>query len=135
MTSTPEKTPFEFQFMLTLEGVDDSTPEVRVWIDDRPAGDLTSEKELPLVRETKKSWSARFSTCGSMFIYRVGIRSQPGHRWSLSFRGVGADAEEFSFDSDELTMPKEWLIGTCERPPADASPLDARAFQSSGAAS
>jgi len=103
----------DYQFTIKLDGIDERAPQVRVWIDDQLAGDLSSEKELALVRETKDSWSGRVSTDGSAFIYRVGIFAAPGTRWSLSFCD-GRDQQELLFDSDELTMPKEWFVGTCE---------------------
>jgi hypothetical protein len=103
---------FDYQFMIKLDGIAERSAQVRVWIDDQLAGDLSSEKEIALVRETQDSWSARLSTHGA-FIYRVGIFAAPGTRWSLSFRS-GREQEELLFDSDELTMPKEWLVGTCE---------------------
>jgi hypothetical protein len=103
---------FDYQFMIKLDGIDERSAQVRVWIDDQLGGDLSSEKEIALVRETQDSWSARLSTQGA-FIYRVGIFAAPGTRWSLSFRS-GREQQELLFDSDELTMPKEWLVGTCE---------------------
>jgi hypothetical protein len=104
----------DYQLRMTLDAVDGCAPQVRLWIDDQPAGDLASEKEIPLTRETKGSWLARFSTEGEAFMYRIGIYALSGSRWSLSFRGADRDGRELLFDSDELTMPKEWLVGTCD---------------------
>jgi hypothetical protein len=103
----------DYHFTIKLEDISEGAPQVRVWIDDQLAGDLSSEKEIVLVRETRDSWTAQVSTQGSSFIYRVGIFAAPGTRWSLSFRDE-RDQQELLFDSDELTMPKEWLVGTCE---------------------
>lgn len=105
----------EHEFVLTLEtgahpGVE---PQVRMWIDDQQSGDLTSEQEVKLVRDGAADWVAAFSARGP-FLYRIGIVAAPGSRWALAFRTTGEHAEELLYDSDELTMTKEWLIGTCE---------------------
>ena len=42
------------------------------------------------------------------------IVAASGSRWALEFRTTGEEAQELLFDSDELTMTKEWLVGTCE---------------------
>jgi hypothetical protein len=102
----------DYQFLLRLEDVDPRSTQVRVWIDDQLSGDLSSEHEIELEREAG-AWSARFSANGNAFIYRIGIFAAHGTRWSLCFRNVDED-EELLFDSDELAMPKEWLVGTCE---------------------
>ena len=101
----------DYQLLVRLEGADPRVTQVRVWIDDQLSGDLSSEREIALVREAG-AWSAQFSVNGSAFIYRVGIFAGRGARWSLSIRG--ADDRETLFDSDEMTMPKEWLVGTCD---------------------
>jgi hypothetical protein len=98
------------QFTLKLDTASEIEPQVRMWIDDQQNGDLTSEQEVQLCREEEAGWSAAFSADGP-FMYRVGIVAAPGTRWSLSFR---AGDDELLFDSDELTMTKEWLLGTCE---------------------
>jgi hypothetical protein len=95
---------------IKLEGLEERA-QVRVWIDDQLSGDLSSEREVSLVRDDDTSWSGRVSAA-SAFIYRVGIFAAPGARWSLSVRDE--DEQELLFDSDELTMPKEWLVGSCE---------------------
>jgi hypothetical protein len=99
---------------MTLEGIDPSDAQVRVWIDSKPTGDLSSEQELELVRDAEASWSGLFSAEGEAFIYRVGICAPPGSCWSLSVRDAADDGEELLFDSDMLTMAKEWLVGSCE---------------------
>jgi hypothetical protein len=105
----------EHEFVLTLEtatnpGVE---PQVRMWIDDQQTTDLTSEHEVKLVRDGAADWVAAFSARGP-FLYRIGIVAAPGSRWALAFRTTGERPEELLYDSDELTMTKEWLIGTCE---------------------
>jgi hypothetical protein len=105
----------EHEFVLTLEtganaGVE---PQVRMWIDDQQSGDLTSEQEVELVCDGAAEWVAAFSARGP-FLYRIGIVAAPGSRWALAFRTTGEQPEELLYDSDELTMTKEWLIGTCE---------------------
>jgi hypothetical protein len=109
----------EHHFVLNIDRASGVEPQVRMWIDDQQTSNLFSEREVTLVRETAASWSARFLAEGP-FTYRIGIVAVPGSRWSLAFRSVGADAQELHYDSDELTMPKEWLIGTCEEFEADA---------------
>lgn len=105
----------EHEFVLKLDtganpGVE---PQVRMWIDDQQSGDLASEQEVELVREGSAEWVAAFSARGP-FLYRIGIVAAPGSRWALTFRTTGEQAEELLYDSDELTMAKEWVIGTCE---------------------
>ena len=102
----------DFQLLVRLEQADPHTTQVRVWIDDQLSADLSSEREITLQREPG-AWSAEFSVNGHVFIYRIGIFAEPGARWSLSIRR-GADDRETLFDSDEMTMPKEWLVGTCD---------------------
>lgn len=111
----------DYQLTMTLEGVDSSAAQVRVWIDPRPTGDLTSEREIELVRDAEASWSGMFSAEGEAFTYRVGIRAEAGGCWSLSVRDAGRDGEELLFDSDLLTMAKEWLVGSCESALPDES--------------
>jgi hypothetical protein len=103
----------DYQFVLKLEASDQSSPQVRVWVDDQLAGDLSSEQEIKLERTADGVWSAHFSA-RDVFMYRVGIYAAPGSQWSLSFFSGGDDARELLFDSDELTAAKEWLVGTCE---------------------
>ena len=105
----------EHEFVLTLEtGANQNVePQVRMWIDDQQSSDLTSEQEVTLVRDGSAEWVAAFSVRGP-FLYRIGIVAAPGSRWALAFRTTGEQAEELLYDSDELTMTKEWLIGTCE---------------------
>jgi hypothetical protein len=105
----------EHEFVLTLEtganaGVE---PQVRMWIDDQQSSDLASEQEVKLMRDGAAEWVAAFSARGP-FLYRIGIVAAPGSRWALAFRTTGERPEELLYDSDELTMTKEWLIGTCE---------------------
>lgn len=109
-----------YQLTMRLEGIDPNEAQVRVWIDAQPTGDLSSEQEIELVRDEEASWSGLFSAEGEAFIYRVGIRAAPGSCWSLSVRDAAQDGEELLFDSDMLTMAKEWLIGSCEPPLLEA---------------
>jgi hypothetical protein len=105
----------EHEFVLKLEmGANPSVePQVRMWIDDQQSSDLASEQEVKLVRDGAADWVAAFSARGP-FLYRIGIVAAPGSRWALAFRTTGEQAEELLYDADELTMTKEWLIGTCE---------------------
>jgi hypothetical protein len=103
----------EHEFVLKLEANADVEPQVRMWIDDQQTDDLSSEREIALRREVSGGWTAAFSAPGP-FMYRIGIVGAPGSRWALAFRTVGAEPQELLYDSDELTMSKEWLVGTCE---------------------
>lgn len=98
------------QFMLKLDTAGEIEPQVRMWVDSQQSTDLASEQEVSLAREEDAAWFGEFSAEGP-FMYRVGIVAAPGTRWALSFR---AGDDELLFDSDELTMSKEWLLGTCE---------------------
>jgi len=98
------------QFTLKLESAAEIEPQVRMWIDSQQSSDLASEREVSLIREDEAEWSAEFNAEGP-FMYRIGIVAAPGTRWSLSFRAAD---DELLYDSDELTMTKEWLLGTCE---------------------
>ena len=98
---------------MTVEGADSCVAQVRVWIDGQLQGDLSSEQELDLVHDDEVSWSGLFSSEGEAFIYRIGICATPGSCWSLSVRD-NRDGNELLFDSDLLTMAKEWLVGSCE---------------------
>lgn len=103
----------QHQFVLHIDAAEGAAPQVRMWIDEQQTSDLASEKEIALIRDAAFAWSAAFDAQGP-FIYRIGIVAAPGSRWSLSFRSLGEDARELLFDSDELAMTKEWLVGTCE---------------------
>ena len=105
----------EFQLKMTLDCLNASDAQVRVWIDTELGGDLSCKQEIDLVRDDEESsWSGLFSAEGEAFIYRVGIRATPGTAWSLSVRDARSDGEELLYDSDLLTMAKEWLIGSCD---------------------
>lgn len=104
----------EYQLTLTLDGAEVCDAQVRVWIDTELTGDLSCEQELDLARDADTSWSGLFSAPSGLFMYRVGICAAPGTAWSLCVRQAAADGGEVLFDSDKLTMAKEWLIGSCE---------------------
>ena len=103
----------EYQLKMTLGGIGSAVAQVRVWIDSQLTSDLSSEHELELVRDDEASWSGLFSASGEGFVYRVGICAAPGTAWSLSVREAN-NGDELLFDSDLLTMAKEWLVGSCE---------------------
>ena len=104
----------EHEFVLKLETSPGVEPQVRMWIDDQQILDLASEREVELVRVGAGVWVAAFRA-GGPFLYRVGIVAAPGSRWTLAFRTTGEDAGELLYDADELSMTKEWLIGSCEQ--------------------
>jgi hypothetical protein len=103
----------EHEFVLNIDVAERAEPEVRMWIDDPQTHELSSEREIRLVRTAQSAWSGRFEAHGP-FIYRIGIVAASGSHWALEFRTTGEEAQELLFDSDELTMTKEWLVGTCE---------------------
>jgi hypothetical protein len=103
----------DYQFVLKLEGNGQLVTQVRVWIDDQLSSDLSSEQEIELMRESEDTWVAEFDAA-DVFMYRVGIVAAEGAQWSLSFSTTGDKPRELLFDSDELTLAKEWLVGTCE---------------------
>jgi hypothetical protein len=103
----------DYRLTMKLEGVEASDVQVRAWIDE-PSGGLSSEQEVELVQVDDASWSGLFSAEGEAFNYRVGICATPGSCWCLSLRDAGQDGEELLFDSDMLTMAKEWFVGSCE---------------------
>lgn len=111
-----ERAVSEYQLKMTLDGRGSGDAQVRVWIDNELSSDLSSEHELQLVRDDEASWSGLFSAEGDGFVYRVGICASPGTAWSLSVRDEAGQGDELLFDSDLLTMAKEWLLGTCEAP-------------------
>lgn len=102
----------DYSFVLTLDDAEGCEPQIRMWIDDQLSTDLASEHEITLVRDGQ-TWSGNFSA-GRTFIYRIGIVARPGARWSIAFRTQAGEAQELLFDSDDLTLAKEWLVGTCE---------------------
>jgi hypothetical protein len=124
----------EFQLKMTLDGVKSGDAQVRVWIDTELGGDLSCEQEIDLVRDDEEaSWSGLFSAEGEAFIYRVGICATPGTAWSLSVRDASNDGGELLFDSDLLTMAKEWLIGSCEPSASESDEQGCKSGSDSGA--
>lgn len=99
-----------YRLTMTLEGAHPDEVEVRAWIDEES---LVNEHEIELTREAQ-TWSGLFSAEGQAFIYRVGICAPPGSCWSLSVCAAAQDGPELLFDSDMLTMAKEWLVGSCD---------------------
>jgi hypothetical protein len=106
----------------------DCTPEARVWLDLDPQQGLGSEVEVPLWSKGRSEWRGLFSVdearCDE-FSYRVGLFAHAEAEWSLSFRRCNVDSELLT-DSDRLTMPKTWLVGSCsvgEREKYSAPPV------------
>jgi hypothetical protein len=93
----------------------DCTPEARVWLDLNPEQGLGSEVEVPLSPKGRNEWRGLFSVdearCDE-FSYRVGLFAHAEAEWSLSFRKCNVDSELLT-DSDRLTAPKTWLVGSC----------------------
>jgi hypothetical protein len=104
----------DYVITLKLEVDHDSDVQARIWIDSDLPGDLWSEAELQLERIGAGAWSGQFSAEHRRFMYRVGMLAQPGTIWSLSIQSLRGQGRELLFDSDEVTLPKEWLVGMCE---------------------
>ena len=104
----------DYLIKLKLEVDDDSEAQARIWIDSDLPGDLWSETEIPLDRNGHGAWAGQFSAADGRFMYRVGMLAQPGTVWSLSIQTLGSRGRELLFDSDQVTLPKEWLVGMCE---------------------
>jgi hypothetical protein len=104
----------DYVITLKLEVDDDSDVQARIWIDSDLPGDLWSEAELRLDPLGPGAWSGQFSATHGRFMYRVGMLAQPGTIWSLSIQNLGGQGRELLFDSDEVTLPKECLVGMCE---------------------
>jgi hypothetical protein len=104
----------DYVITLRLEVDDDRDLQTRIWIDSDLPGDLWSEAELELDHIGPGAWAGRFSAEHGRFMYRVGMLARPGTIWSLSIQSLGAPTRELLCDSDEVTLPKECLIGMCE---------------------
>lgn len=104
----------DYLITLKLEADEDSDVQARIWIDSDLPGDLWSEAELQLDCAGPGTWSAQFAAAHGRFMYRVGMLAQPGTIWSLSIQSLRGQGRELLFDSDEVTLPKEWLVGMCE---------------------
>jgi hypothetical protein len=104
----------DYEIKLKLDVEADANPQARIFIDTDLRGDLTSEIEVALQHEAAGHWCARFSAASGRFMYRIAMLAEPGTVWSLSITSLGKFAEELLFDSDEITLHKEWLVGSCE---------------------
>lgn len=104
----------DYVISLKLEVGEDSDAQARIWIDSDLPGDLWSEAELDLDHVGPGEWSGQFTANQGRFMYRVGMMASPGTIWSLSIQSLGGQGRELLFDSDEVTLPKEWLVGMCE---------------------
>lgn len=104
----------DYLIKLKLEVDADSTAQARIWIDGAIPGDLWSETEVALEHDGQGAYSGRFTAPEGRFMYRVGMLARPGTIWSLSIQALGSNGHELLFDSDEVTLPKEWLVGMCE---------------------
>jgi len=91
------------------------TPQVRAWVDLHPDGSLHSELELPLHAQRPGRWTAMMGIAEptpECFFYRLGIVSHVGAQWSLKVRDRDR-RRDILVDTDTLTSPKCWLIGSC----------------------
>jgi hypothetical protein len=114
----------------------DCTPEARVWLDLDPEQGLGSEVEVPLWPRGRNEWRGLFSVdearCDE-FGYRVGLFAHAEAEWSLSFRRCNVDSELLT-DSDRLTTPKAWLVGSCSVSEREkySAPLPAKRLERRG---
>jgi hypothetical protein len=91
------------------------TPDVRIWVDPDLEAGLGTETELSLRSHAENCWSSAFMVCArntNAFMYRIGIAAEPGMVWTLEVRERGRAVLS---DSDTVSMPKEWLVGTVQR--------------------
>lgn len=104
-----------YEMTFSVDGRADAS-DVRIFLDSEPQGGLASERELPLRRSADNAWSGTFVVRGDRregFIYRIGMKAEPGTVWSLEVRESGAAGRALLADSDTVVMPKEWLVGFC----------------------
>jgi hypothetical protein len=107
-------------------------PEVRLWVDSSPDGDLNSETELVLQATQPLQWEAVLDLdpgCQE-FAYRIGLRAHPEAQWSLRLRDCDSGAELLA-DGDRLMLAKGWSVGTCSVNPAASTGSPARASRRS----
>lgn len=80
--------------------------------------------ELPLHRQTSTRWVGVMGFADpspECFYYRLGIVARAGAEWALKVRDRVGN-RDLLFDTDMLTSPKCWLIGSCSLRPAVARP-------------
>jgi hypothetical protein len=90
-------------------------PQARAWVDLQPDGSLHSELELPLHPLGPGRWMAVMGIgepTPECFFYRLGIVAHVGAQWSLKVRDRDLGRDILA-DTDTLTSPKCWLIGSC----------------------
>jgi len=103
---------------LRLDVDEQSTAEVRAWIDLQPLVGLGSEIELPLSRRGTGQWVGNFAmgeVASGYFLYRVAIAAQAGADWELVIRQRGITTPLLT-DADTLTIAKCSLVGSCDAP-------------------
>lgn len=103
-----------FQIELRTSGAATRQSAFRAWVDPASAGALESEIEVHLQR-TEQCWSGAFlihRQKSSSFFYRIGIVGRIGSCWSLSIRDVSRGLL-LAEDSDYLSEPKTWILGSC----------------------
>jgi hypothetical protein len=91
------------------------TPQARAWVDLQPDGSLHSELELPLHPRGSGRWMGVMGVAEptpECFFYRLGIVAHAGAQWSLKVRDRDR-GRDILVDTDTLTSPKCWLIGSC----------------------
>lgn len=104
---------FEFQTETQHPGC-----SLRAWVDDAMMGGFQSDKEL-LVSRQGDSWTATFDVDdaraeSACFWLRLAVSGQPGTSWRFTVRRRGSADAVLLSDADVLTLPKEWLVVTCQ---------------------
>jgi hypothetical protein len=88
-------------------------PDVRLWVDLEPDGELASETALALERRDLR-WTGSFQFAergGQPFFYRLGVVAHTGAQFWLRMRERGGLL--LLEDGDVLCVAKCILVGTC----------------------
>lgn len=89
-------------------------PEIRAWVDPQAERGLDSEVELKLepISQGRRHAEIVLAEPQAYLFYRVGIVADPSTVWHLLIRDrrSGCVLHE---DSDQLALPKGYLIGNC----------------------
>jgi hypothetical protein len=119
-------------------GPEQSAPDVRFWVDAGWSADLGSEIEVALELRRRWVWIGTLTLPqpAPSFFYRLGISACAGVDWTLRIHQPGS-GRDLMVDEDRMTMPKCWLLGSCDlpraRPDGAACELKAASTRTRGA--